>query len=156
MPPSLYSSQSISCALRYSKPHRTILRKYYPSHLSLDTWKRKKKKKIIYRIYLQNLSLFISTFSFYGDHKLEFLGWGSPCSHYLPSEKAFQFTKAWAYCWRGCRGIRWWFIIWNVFFSSSSVLDTWRATCISKAIWIQIYVELKFTLLFIQKGEWRG
>ena len=56
MPPSLYSSQSISCALRYSKPPRTILRKYYPSHLSLDTWKRKKKKKsytkFIYRICL--------------------------------------------------------------------------------------------------------
>ena len=77
------------------------------------------------------------------------MDWGSPSSYYVPSEEAFQFTKAWAYCWRGCWGIRWWFIIWVVFFSASSVLDTWRAACTSILatciqIYINCYVELKF------------
>ena len=62
VPPRSYSSQSISCALRYTKPPtpRTILRKSHLSYLSLDTRKRKKSST---EIYPQNLFLFISSFN---------------------------------------------------------------------------------------------
>ena len=59
MPQCSYSSQSISCALLYTKPPRRTLRLSHLSHLSLDTSKRKNHLHLSLHYLFINLSSWI-------------------------------------------------------------------------------------------------